>query len=773
MASCGGRGGAPLLFPAMVVVAAAAALVGAAAPPPCYARVFSFGDSLADTGNHRFVYGPNDTDPAVRLPYGETFFHRATGRFSNGRIVLDFVANALGLPFVRPYLSGRRAEDFASGANFAVGGATALAPDFFRDRGFDMGDDVVHLDMEMGWFRDMLGLLCPGDLAGAKNLSDPTNRQVSSLSVPTNSEAFIADCSDMMSQSLFLVGEIGGNDYNLPLLARMPFDNVTAFAPIVIAKISSTIAELIGLGAKNLVVPGNLPIGCIPDYLSQFQSDNKEDYEPETGCIGWLNEFARYHNKLLIEELEKLRKLHPGVTIIYADNYGAAMEVFLSPEQYAVVLVLVGGAAPAAGCYPRIFSFGDSLADTGNYAFVYGNDSGAPQLQPPYGETFFHRPTGRASNGRLAIDFIANALGLPFVRPYLSGQSAEDFACGANFAVGGATALSPDFFRERGFDGMGDDRVHLDMEMEWFRQLLDLLCPGNLAGCLRWMNEFSQYHNKLLMNERKLHPGVTIIYADYYGAAMEIFLSPEQYGTRGRRGSRLSGSFGWWLNSYQTEGRGLLLPAAVVLILVGASPAAGCYPRVFSFGDSLTDTGNYVFVYGNDPSAPELWPPYGETFFHRPTGRASNGRLVVDFIANTLGLPFVRPYLSGRSAEDFACGANFAVGGATALSPEFFRERGFDGMGDDRVHLDMEMKWFRELLDLLCPGNLTGCLRWMNEFSQYHNTLLMNELTKLRKLHPGVTIIYADYYGAAMEIFLSPEQYGELGYLTFSFYYET
>ena len=75
--------------------------------------------------------------------------------------------------------------------------------------------------------------------------------------------------------------------------------------------------------------------------------------------------------------------------------------------------------------------------------------------------------------------------------------------------------------------------------------------------------------------------------------------------------------------------------------------------------------------------------------------------------AETLGLPFVPPYLSGRSAEDFACGANFAVGGATALSPDFFRDRGIDDMGD-QVHLDMEMKWFRELLDLLCPGNLAG-----------------------------------------------------------------
>ena len=44
--------------------------------------------------------------------------------------------------------------------------------------------------------------------------------------------------------------------------------------------------ELIGLGAKTLVVPGNLPIGCIPNYLFVFRSDNKGDYEAETGSLG-------------------------------------------------------------------------------------------------------------------------------------------------------------------------------------------------------------------------------------------------------------------------------------------------------------------------------------------------------------------------------------------------------------------------------------------------------------------------------------------------------
>ncbi|XP_062182898.1 GDSL esterase/lipase At2g27360-like [Phragmites australis] len=340
-----GRGGRRLLLPA--VAAAVVALVAAPAPA-CFPRVFSFGDSLTDTGNYRFVYFNDSRDPVLRPPYGETFFHRATGRFSDGRLVVDFIADALGLPFVRPYWSGGSAEDFARGANFAVGGAMALSPDFFRARGVPVGDRVVHLDMEMKWFRDLLDLLCAGDLAG---------------------------CSELMNQSLFLVGEIGGNDYNTPLLSRVSFEIIRTFPPSVIAKISSTVSELIGLGAKTLVVPGNLPIGCVPKYLTRFQSDKEEDYEPETGCLRWMNEFSQYHNKLLMEELEKLRMLHPDVMIIYADYYGAAMEIFLFPEQFGIEEPLVAccggrgpyGVAKGAGCGYREYKVCDNPDKYGSW----------------------------------------------------------------------------------------------------------------------------------------------------------------------------------------------------------------------------------------------------------------------------------------------------------------------------------------------------------------------------------------------------------------------
>jgi phospholipase/lecithinase/hemolysin len=92
--------------------------------------------------------------------------------------------------------------------------------------------------------------------------------------------------------------------------------------------------DLINLGAKKLVVPGNFPIGCVPLYLAIFQSQKEGYYEEQTGCIKWLNEFAEYHNRMLQEELEKLRNLHPDVTIIYADYYGAALNIFRAPLKF-------------------------------------------------------------------------------------------------------------------------------------------------------------------------------------------------------------------------------------------------------------------------------------------------------------------------------------------------------------------------------------------------------------------------------------------------------
>lgn len=86
------------------------------------------------------------------------------------------------------------------------------------------------------------------------------------------------------------------------------------------------------------MVPGNFPIGCSVAYLSQFKTSNVNDYDANTGCIIWLNNFARYHNFLLRSELDRIQRENPHTNIIYADYYNAAMPFYTSPSEYGELI---------------------------------------------------------------------------------------------------------------------------------------------------------------------------------------------------------------------------------------------------------------------------------------------------------------------------------------------------------------------------------------------------------------------------------------------------
>lgn len=119
-------------------------------PGSCnFTAIFNFGDSNSDTGGLVAGLGLHSL-----LPNGETFFNKPTGRYCNGRLVIDFlcawtfyrflasflisriwksrlwlfvnewiIGNAMNLTLLSPYLESV-GSDFRHGSNFACAGST-------------------------------------------------------------------------------------------------------------------------------------------------------------------------------------------------------------------------------------------------------------------------------------------------------------------------------------------------------------------------------------------------------------------------------------------------------------------------------------------------------------------------------------------------------------------------------------------------------------------------------------------------------------------------
>jgi phospholipase/lecithinase/hemolysin len=210
-----------LLFP---VLLAAVSPFSAAAPSPSspapFRTVYAFGDSFTDTGNTHSTTGPYSFGYVSHPPYGATFFHRSTNRYSDGRLVVDFLAaDALRLPsFLPPYLSTLSSNSSSAAAannpgesvNFAVAGSTAIEHEWFVKNNLSFDITPQSIMTELGWFDAHLKT----QRSGQKDVGE----------------------------ALFWVGEIGANDYaysfmeaaTIPrkLIRTMAVDRVTTFLEV-------------------------------------------------------------------------------------------------------------------------------------------------------------------------------------------------------------------------------------------------------------------------------------------------------------------------------------------------------------------------------------------------------------------------------------------------------------------------------------------------------------------------------------------------------------
>ena len=103
------------------------------------------------------------------------------------------------------------------------------------------------------------------------------------------------------------------------------------------------------------------------------------------------------------------------------------------------------------------------------------------------------------------------------------------------------------------------------------------------------------------------------------------------------------------MGTRRLRGWGASLPAVSALAVLLAAGTAGAipYPKIYAFGDSLSDAGNiYTYSHGLEPVS----PPYSG-------GRFSNGPVWVQYLSSKVGLGTLKASLLG--------GTDYAAGGAT------------------------------------------------------------------------------------------------------------
>ncbi|XP_059666443.1 GDSL esterase/lipase At4g26790 [Cornus florida] len=258
--------------------------------------IIVFGDSSVDSGNN------NHVSTVLRSnfePYGRDFNGgRATGRFSNGRVPPDFIAEAFGVkPAIPAYLDTTyNITDFATGVCFASAGT-----------GYDNATSdvlsVIPLWKEVEYYKEY-----------QKRLRD-----------------YLGDekANNIFNQALYLIS-LGTNDFleNYYLIpTRSSVYSVEEYQHFLEGIARNFVTELYKLGARKMSLGGLPPMGCLPLERTTNLFSGSE-------CIEEYNDVAKHFNWKLQGLVANLNLELPGIRLVLSNPYDILLEIIRNPHSF-------------------------------------------------------------------------------------------------------------------------------------------------------------------------------------------------------------------------------------------------------------------------------------------------------------------------------------------------------------------------------------------------------------------------------------------------------
>ncbi|ERN13847.1 GDSL esterase/lipase At3g26430 [Amborella trichopoda] len=323
-----------------VVIFASSAQTGAHSSTQChFPAIFNFGDSNSDTGGLSAAFGQ------APPPNGESFFHHPAGRYSDGRLVIDFAAQSFGLPYLSAYLDSV-GTNFSHGANFATAGSTIRPQNTTLTQ---TGYSPISLDVQLFQFEQF------------KSRSGYFRQQGGVFEELLPKQSYF-------SEALYTF-DIGQNDLTAGLFQNLTVEQVKASVPDILEKFSTAIKNVYWQGGRYFWIHNTGPVGCLAYVI-----DRLPILVPQVdmaGCATPFNHLAQYFNQLLKETVIQLRSDLPDATFTYVDVYSVKYQLISGARKY-------GFGNPLRACcghggkynYNRYFGCGSAIYKDGQKVVI-------------------------------------------------------------------------------------------------------------------------------------------------------------------------------------------------------------------------------------------------------------------------------------------------------------------------------------------------------------------------------------------------------------------
>ncbi|KAF2323382.1 hypothetical protein GH714_035033 [Hevea brasiliensis] len=232
--------------------------------------MFVFGSSLVDNGNNNFL--PNSMAKANYFPYGIDFPFGPSGRFTNGKNVIDLLGDQLHLPFIPAFADpSTRGIRMIHGVNYASGASGIL-----DDTGLLAGE-VISLNQQM--------------------------RNFETVTLPELEAEMGMQSREFLKNYLFVVGT-GGNDYTFNYFLKPSNESVSleAFTANLTHSLSKQLSE------SNWMLS-----------MVKAASNGRCNYA--------LNKAAHLFNAHLKSLVDAIKPKMPGSDLVFVNSYKIIVDI--------------------------------------------------------------------------------------------------------------------------------------------------------------------------------------------------------------------------------------------------------------------------------------------------------------------------------------------------------------------------------------------------------------------------------------------------------------